>query len=116
MARTEQTERKQKQMKEETFFIIKGMLASGSTYEEIASKKKISIESIKLIDESKTHEECNSKYYSEKGKQKGKTETKTVDQAIIVTANAYMVDQFNEQKRILEKLTEQMSTLIEMLK
>lgn len=99
-------------MKEETFFNIKGMLATGLTYEQIASKTRVSIKSIELIDESKTPEEANSRYYSEKGKQKGKTEQKAADQNVIVTANAYMVDQFNEQKKILKTITEQMATLI----
>ena len=103
-------------MKEDTYIIVKWMLANGATYEEIVSKKKISTKTIKLIDESKTYKECNSRYYSEKGKQKGKTEQKAVDQNVIVTANAYMVDQFNKQKTALETLTTQMTTLIDMIR
>lgn len=103
-------------MKEETFFIIKGMLASGATYEEIASKKRISIGSIKIIDESKTFEECNSKYFSEKGKKKGKTEQKTGDQNLIRTANAYMVDQFVGINKWMKMISEQIDTLITILK
>ena len=103
-------------MKEETYTIIKRLLESGLKYEEIANMKKISMESIKLIDNSKTYEECVSKYYSKKANRKKKTDKKTDYQSVIVTANTYMVDQFNEQKKLLKKLCEQMDTLIKMLK
>lgn len=81
-------------MSEDTFYIVKGMLESGMTYEEIISKKKISEKSVQLIDESKTPEECNSKYYSNKGKLKGKKAQKTSE----------------------ETLTEQMNTLIDLVR